>query len=30
VELTTPQNRFAKILKTLLNSPPRPDRPKRR
>ena len=30
VELTTPQGRFAKILKTLLNSPPRPDRPKRR
>jgi len=30
VELITPQGRFAKILKTLLNSPPRPDRPKRR
>jgi Tfp pilus assembly protein PilF len=30
VELITPQGRFAKILKTLRNSPPRPDRPKRR
>ena len=30
VELITPQGRFAKILKTLLNSPPRPYRPKRR